>query len=338
MTTHDKPLIGITIGDPVGVGPEVVAKALATAEIYDYCRPVVIGRAALLEREVASLGLDLGVTQLTGEIASAGPAPGHVFVWETGSDPVLDFARGQIHPDAGRAAHTYVEEAARLALGGKVAALATAPINKTALSEAGIEDVGHLEVFTRMSGAKETATMLVAGPLRAVHLSTHLPLAEAALRVKRERILARLRLTHTQFESWGIAAPRIGVAALNPHGGDAGLIGREEIDEIAPAIADARQEGIDANGPFPVDSMFPQARDGRWDAILVHYHDQGHIPIKMHDFEGSISVNLGIPFIRTSVDHGTAYDIVGKGIADATGMVTSIRLAARLASGQGFEA
>ena len=331
-----KPLIGITVGDPVGIGPEVVAKTLVEPEIYTYCRPVVIGRSELLRREAHNLRLGLSIQSVTGDIQSVQPSSHVTFVWETGPENVLDLAVGELNPDAGRAAYAYAVEAAQLALDHKVDALATAPMNKTALSRAGIEDIGHLEIYTRMSGVNDTATMLAVGPYRVVHLSTHVPLGRAAEQVTFDRVLARLRLTHKQFHEWGLDGPKIGVAALNPHGGDDGLIGNEEATAISPAIEEAQKEGIDAHGPFPVDSMFPQARDGRWDAILVHYHDQGHIPIKMHDFEGSVSLNLGMPFTRTSVDHGTAFDIAGQGIADPTGMIAAVKLAARLVSGQGF--
>ncbi len=332
----DRPLVAITLGDPAGIGPEVVAKALATPEVHALCRPVVVGQRALLQREVALLGLGMDVQVAPARLSDSAPSRQRAVVLESGPPGAERIPYGKIDPFAGRIALGFIEAAARLCLNGQVAAMATAPVNKEALSAAGSAEVDHQTVLKRLSGAPTVATCLVAGPLRAVHLSTHYPLSEAVKLVKRDRILTYLRATHAQLQRWGLVAPRIAVAALNPHGGDGGLIGREEIEEIAPAVQDARAEGLNANGPFPVDSLFPQARDGRWDAILVHYHDQGHIPIKMHDFAGSVSVNVGLPFTRTSVDHGTAFDIAGKGAADATGMVQAILLAARLASGKGF--
>jgi 4-hydroxythreonine-4-phosphate dehydrogenase len=209
-------------------------------------------------------------------------------------------------------------------------------VNKEAFQLAGITDTGHQEVLQRLSGAGDVATMLVSGKLRCMHLSTHKPLRDACLYVTRENVLRAIRLTHDHFTGWGMPAARIAVAALNPHASDNGLIGREELDEIAPAIADARALGIDATGPHPADSVFNQAIGGRYDVVVVMYHDQGHIAIKVHGFEHSVTVNLGLPIIRTSVDHGTAFDIAGKGVADETSMVEAIGLAASLAAGSGL--
>jgi 4-hydroxythreonine-4-phosphate dehydrogenase len=185
-----------------------------------------------------------------------------------------------------------------------------------------------------MTGSSYVATMLVSGQLRCMHLSTHLPLADACAYVTRENVLRAIRLTHDHFTRWGLEAPRIGVAALNPHASDGGLIGTTEQDEIAPAIADAIGLGIDARGPVPADSVFNQAIEGQHDVVVVMYHDQGHIPIKVHGFEESVSVNLGLPFLRTSVDHGTEFDIAGQNRAQSTSMVEAILLAERLAVGR----
>ena len=216
---------------------------------------------------------------------------------------------------------------------GAVAAMVTAPINKESWKIAGIEDLGHQEIFKRMSGADYVATMLVSGKLRCMHLSTHKPLREACEYVTRENVLRAIRLTDTHFKEWGFAQPRIAVAGLNPHASDNGLIGREELDEIAPAVEDAVALGIEATGPLPADSVFNQAFSGRYDVVVVMYHDQGHIAIKVHGFDQSISVNLGIPWIRTSVDHGTAFDIAGKWLAHETSMVEAVNVAIDLASG-----
>ena len=188
-----------------------------------------------------------------------------------------------------------------------------------------------MELLQRLTGAKQVATMLTADNLRVVHLTTHRSLAQAVAYVKKDNILEKLKLTYECFQEWGFSTPRIAVAALNPHGGDGGLLGREEIEEITPALEEARTQGIEAMGPIPADSVFPQALEGRYDAVLVLYHDQGHIPIKVKDFYGSVSINLGLPFTRTSVDHGTAFDIAGKGIASETGMKKAIQAAAIIA-------
>ncbi len=260
--------------------------------------------------------------------------PGRVDVLDLANVDVTRLRLGQLSAAAGGAAMEYVLRAYELACAGAVAGMVTAPINKEATMLAGYPDLGHMDLFERLTGNREHATMLVTRALRVVHLTTHYSLAEACRQVTRERVLRQLRLTHRSFESWGWERPRIGVAALNPHGGEGGLLGREEIEAIAPAVADARAEGIDAQGPYPADSLFPQALDGRYAAVLAMFHDQGHIAIKVHDFARSVSVALGLPFLRTSVDHGTAFDIAGRGIADPLSMVEAIRVAAELASGR----
>jgi 4-hydroxythreonine-4-phosphate dehydrogenase len=235
----------------------------------------------------------------------------------------------------------YVEAAAELALEGQVDALATGPINKAALRAAGIPYIGHTELLTTMVGDGSTAaesvtTMLATPGLRVVHVTRHIPLSEVASQVTRERVLDTIRVTHRGLESMGVPGPRLAVAALNPHGGDEGLIGTEEIEQIGPAVEAAREEGIDARGPIPADSVFFRAIGGAFDAVVTMYHDQGHIPIKTHDFARSVTVTLGLPIVRTSVDHGTAFDIAWQGRADETSMLEAIRLAAQLAQRQGF--
>lgn len=310
------PHLVLTMGDPSGIGPEVVAKALARPGVHELARVTVIGDGPLLRAWAARLNRDLAVP-----------------VIETVEAPAGGYPVGTLGADSARAAHGWIEHAARMCLSGEADGMVTAPVNKEAFRLAGIADTGHQEVLQRLSGAPYVATMLVSGNLRCMHLSTHKPLREACAYVTRANVLRAIELTHAHFVRWGFASPRIAVAALNPHASDNGLIGREELDEIAPAIADARARGVDATGPHPADSVFNHAIAGRYDVAVVMYHDQGHIAIKVHGFERSVSVNLGLPFIRTSVDHGTAFDIAGQGIADATSMVEAIRLAASLATG-----
>ena len=230
----------------------------------------------------------------------------------------------------------WVTKAGELALAGSVDGLATAPLNKEAASLAGYTSIGHMELLQELSGAKTVATMLMAKNLRVVHLTTHRSLRVACDYVKKDRILEYLRLTHDSFVKWGFTKPSIAAAALNPHGSDGGLLGDEEAQEIAPAVAAAREEGINAIGPVPADAVFHQAVENRYDVVLAMYHDQGHIPVKVYGFEESITANLGLPFVRTSVDHGTAFDIAGKGVASQTSMSESIRLAVALAKGNGL--
>ena len=242
---------------------------------------------------------------------------------------------GEVTAAAGRASVEYIEEAARLALAGRIDAMATAPINKEAVQAAGYHgDIGHQEILGRMADSDLTATLLMTRGLRVAHLSTHKPLIEAARFVIRENVLAKLMLTYDSLRQWGIDNPAIAVAALNPHGGEGGLLGREEIEEIAPAVEDARARGVDARGPYPADSIFYRAIAGEFDAVLALYHDQGHIAIKVHDFEDSVTVTMGVPFVRTSVDHGTAFDIAGKGVANPKSLVRAIETAVDLAAGR----
>ena len=234
--------------------------------------------------------------------------------------------------DAGRAAVEWVLKAGELAAGGEVQAIVTAPINKEAAKMAGYKDIGHMEIFQSQTNSKEVATMLMADRLRVVHLTTHRALRAACDSVTRDNVLSKIMLTHRSFVEWGFPLPRIGVAALNPHASDGGLLGDEEEKQIGPAIEAARGSGVDASGPVPADTVFNQAIDGKFDVVVAMYHDQGHIPIKVHNWAKSVSVNLGLPFIRTSVDHGTAFDIAGRGIADHESMLEAIGVAVDLAS------
>jgi 4-hydroxythreonine-4-phosphate dehydrogenase len=328
-----RPLLAITMGDPAGIGPEVVLKALADPQLYALCRPLVVGSAAMLRRTLRWTPVALTIRPVATPEAAEGQ-PGVVEVLDLANVDAERLPLGQISAEAGRAAMEYVLQAYELARAGRVAGMVTAPISKEATSLAGYPDMGHMALFERLTGITEQATMLVSGALRVVHLTTHYSLAEACRLVTRERVLRQLRLTHRSFETWGWQRPTIAVAALNPHAGEGGLLGREEIEVIAPAIADARAEGIDAQGPYPADSLFARAVKGLYAAVLAMYHDQGHIAIKVHGFERSVSVALGFPFLRTSVDHGTAFDIAGQGVADAQSMAEAIRVAATLAAGR----
>ena len=262
---------------------------------------------------------------------------------EHGTIDVLEFDNlrrdevvvGQVSAGSGRAAVEYIEEAARLAISGAVDAIVTCPINKEAVHAAGFhDDIGHQEILARVAGSNQMATLLMTEGLRVLHLSTHKPLIEAARFVTKENVLTKLHLAQDCLSRWGMERPRIAVAGLNPHGGEGGMLGREEIDEIAPAVEAARAAGIDARGPFPADSVFYRAIGGEFDVVLALYHDQGHIAIKVHNFEDSVTANLGLPFVRTSVDHGTAFDIAGKGIANHRSLVRAMEAAITLVTGR----
>lgn len=327
----DRPLLAITMGDAAGIGAEVTAKALQDARVYEKTRPFVVGSAAAMNDALDLIGAD-SAARAVHAVEDVGGEFGRIDVLDLENLDYGAVQSGKVSAASGRASVEWILKAGELASGGAVHAIATAPINKEACSLAGYTDIGHMEIFQSQTGAAQVATMLMARQLRVVHLTTHRSLRVACDYVTEENVLAKLRLTDECFKRWGFPQPRIGVAALNPHAGDGGLIGDEEAAQIAPAVSAARDMGIDATGPVPADVVFPQAIDGKYDAALAMYHDQGHIPIKVHDFAKSVSVNLGLPFIRTSVDHGTAYDIAGKGIADAESMLEAIWVAASLAS------
>ena len=331
--------LAITLGDPAGIGPEVVARVVAERlRLQPSGRPwLLIGSGRALARGAAVAGLaplDLPCVSAPAE-ARAGvalldldpPLP------TGGADAEIIF--GRVDAACGAVSVAAIEHAARACLAGTVAGMVTAPIHKEAIQAAGyVNDIGHQEILARLTGARATATVLMTPGLRVVHLSTHKSLADAVRHVTRENVLARLRLTADTFARWGLPDARIAVAALNPHGGEGGLLGREEIEALTPAVADARAEGIDASGPWPADSVFNRAIAGEFDVVLALYHDQGHIAIKVHDFHGSTTATLGLPFVRTSVDHGTAFDIAGRGVADARSMAAAIRAAEALLVGR----
>ena len=331
---NDKPYVGLTMGDPCGIGPEVVIKALIHSEIYEWCNPVIIGNAASLRQTVKMLDIDMSINHISDtDIEMSRVNPNAASVIDIGNLNYEDVTIGEINPGCGKAAMEWVSHAGRLAMRGAIGGIATAPLNKEAASLAGYEAIGHMELLQELTGSKTVATMLIAKNLRVVHLTTHRSLRVACDYVKKDRILDYLRITDENFKKWGFENPRIGVAALNPHGSDGGLLGDEENDEILPAVTQAKAEGMTVEGPIPADIIFHQAINDQYDAVLCMYHDQGHIPVKVYGFEESITANLGLPFVRTSVDHGTAFDIAGKGIADPLSMIEAIKLASTLISG-----
>ncbi|CAI8379274.1 MAG: 4-hydroxythreonine-4-phosphate dehydrogenase 2 [Chloroflexota bacterium] len=331
---NDKPYVGLTMGDPCGIGPEVVIKALIHSEIYEWCNPVIIGNAASLRETVKMLDIDMSINHISEtDIEMSRVNPNAASVIDIGNLNYEDVTIGEINPGCGKAAMEWVSHAGRLAMRGAIGGIATAPLNKEAASLAGYEAIGHMELLQELTGSKTVATMLIAKNLRVVHLTTHRSLRVACDYVKKDRILDYLRITDENFKKWGFENPRIGVAALNPHGSDGGLLGDEENDEILPAVTQAKAEGMTVEGPIPADIIFHQAINDQYDAVLCMYHDQGHIPVKVYGFEESITANLGLPFVRTSVDHGTAFDIAGKGIADPLSMIEAIKLASTLISG-----
>jgi 4-hydroxythreonine-4-phosphate dehydrogenase len=327
----ERPIIAITMGDPAGVGPEITVRALAREEVWNACRPLVVGDVGTLVRAAALVNVPMRLRAIT-DVAGAhfDRAAPDVFDLQPVDLAALQPAR--VSAIAGRAAVAYVEQATQLALTGQVDAMATGPINKAALKAAGSPHIGHTELLAELTSAGRVTTMLATPGLRAVHVTRHVPLAEVAAKITHERVLETIRLTDVGLRGMGISRPRVAVAALNPHGGDEGVLGREEIEEIGPAVEAARAQGIEAHGPIPADSVFFRAIRGEFDVVVAMYHDQGHIPIKTHGFERSVTVTLGLPVVRTSVDHGTAFDIAWQGLASEESMVEAIQLAAQLAA------
>jgi 4-phospho-D-threonate 3-dehydrogenase / 4-phospho-D-erythronate 3-dehydrogenase len=325
----NQPVIAVTMGDPAGIGPEIIAKSFAEEGFQNQNKAFVVGEAGMLRRAAHLLELPLRIHEISGP-EEARFEPGCVDVLQVGYLPE-DLPFGELDARAGAAAFEYVRRATELALERSVGAVATAPLNKEAMHMGGHKYPGHTEILAELTGTKDYAMMLVTEELRVIHVSTHVSLREAIDRVKKERVLTVIHLARDALSKIGVEKPRIAVAGLNPHAGENGLFGDEDAERIAPAIAEAVEEGIEASGPHPPDTVFARARKGEFDMVVVQYHDQGHIPIKLMGFEGGVNVTVGLPFFRTSVDHGTAFDIAGMGKADHSSMRDAVGLARELA-------
>lgn len=325
----ENPTVAVTLGDPAGIGPEIVAKAFAEEGFARDHRAVVVGDEAILKRAVRLLGLSLQVRVI--EDPDDGLYEPGVIDLVAASELPEDLPFGELDSRAGAAAYGYVEQAVRLAREDRIQAICTAPLNKEALHLAGLKYPGHTEILARLTETRDYAMMLVAPDLRVIHVSTHLSLREAIERATPERELVVMRLAHNAMRSIGIERPRIAVAGLNPHAGENGLFGDDEARKIEPAISVARDEGLRVSGPWSADTVFGRARGGDFDIVVVQYHDQGHIPIKLLGFESGVNVTVGLPFFRTSVDHGTAFDIAGTGEADHASLIAALDLARELA-------
>src|SRR5918999_1929259 len=320
------------MGDPAGVGPEIIAKTFADPDFHMGNRALVVGYAGMLERAAELLGLPLGIRGIR-EPEDAAFTPGTADVLQVGDLPP-DLPFGELDARAGDAAFRYVERATGLASAGRVGAIATAPLNKEAMHLAGHEYPGHTEILAELTGTKDYAMMLVTDELKVIHVSTHVSLREAIERARPERELAVIRLAHESLQRLGVESPRVAVAGLNPHAGENGLFGTEDAEKIAPAVVAAVEEGIDVTGPHPPDTVMMRARTGAFDIVVVQYHDQGHIPIKLMGFDTGVNVTVGLPFFRTSVDHGTAFDIAGTGKADPASLRAALDLARSLAGAE----
>ena len=328
-----RPLLGITIGDVTGSGSEIVTKTLALPEIQNLCRPLVIGDAAVV-RQAHRITGSPGLVRAVGSVHDALFEPGVTDVLDLKNIDLKKLTYGHVSPMAGKAAYDYVARAIELALAGEIDAIVTSALNKEALNMAGYHFAGHTEILRDHCGVKDVTMMLVSNELRVTHVSTHVSLKVAVERVKKGRIVRVAELTYQALLDLAVTNPRLAIAALNPHSGDGGLFGDEEDQEISPAVAKLRKRGWDVTGPVPADSVYWRALQGQFDAVVAMYHDQGHIPIKVLGLFEGVNVTLGLPIIRTSVDHGTNFGKAGKGTADPTSLIQAIKLAVRFAEGR----
>lgn len=323
MEGNYKPIIGITIGDPSGIGPEIVIKALGTRKIYEECRPLVIGSVKVLERAANAIGATIK-TQVIEDPGRAAYSYGTINVVETGEYDVDHLEWGKEQKLAGQIAMDAIYKSMDMGMKKEIDAVTTAPINKVAIKMVGVKEAGHTEIYLEGTNADYVLTMFDCFGMRVFHLSRHMSLRNAIDYATKEHVYHDIVRIDTQLKKIGLKNPKIAVAGINPHCGEGGLFGDEELREISPAIEEAKASGINAVGPIPPDTLFSRGRKGEFDAILAMYHDQGHMPCKTLDLERSVSVTLGLPFIRCSVDHGTAFDIAGKGIATNVSMVAAI--------------
>jgi len=321
--------VALTMGDPAGIGPEIIARLWAEGGLPP---ALVIGEAAIMGRAVRIVGAALAIRDID-RIEEAEFRPGTIDVLQVGNLPA-DLAFGRVDARAGAAAYGYVARAIDEALTGTISAIVTAPLNKEAMKAAGIGYPGHTEILAAHSGTADVAMMLANQELRVVLATIHVSLADVGRLITLESELRVIRLAHEACFRFGIERPRVAVAGLNPHAGENGLFGREEIEAIRPAIEKARAEGIDASGPWAGDTVFMRARRGEFDVVVAQYHDQGLIPVKYLGVEQGVNITIGLPFIRTSVDHGTAFDIAGTGKADHASLRSALRMALAMQAGR----
>jgi 4-hydroxythreonine-4-phosphate dehydrogenase len=340
----DRPILGITMGDPASIGAEIAAKALAEAAVYQKSRPFVIGDGSCMADALRITRLPLTIHPIA-KVADARFTVGSIDVLDLANVDMARLEYGKVSAMCGKASVEYIERGIDMALAREIDAVVTGPIHKESINQAGCPHPGHTEIFGVRTGTRDYAMMLLGGDLRVVHVSTHVSLRQAIERAKKPRILTVIRLANRALKALGIAEPKIAVAGLNPHAGEHGLFGDEEIKEIIPAIEEAKAEGIRVDGPIAPDTVFGRTRGGLYDIVVCMYHDQGHIPLKTLGFTfdktaqkwtsvAGVNVTLGLPIIRASVDHGTAFGKAGKGTAAHDSMLDAIDVAVKLAHGR----
>ena len=325
-----KPLLGITMGDAAGIGPELILKAFRTEDLYRVCRPLVIGSHDTMQFYKRLLGLEVPFHPVQ-DAGSARYQPGTLDILDKNLVDVNNLRVGVVAPGPGKAAVAYTQEAGRMAMSGIIDAIVSAPLNKESMRMAGYAYEGQTEILAELTGSKRFGMILLLGNLRVMMLTTHVSLRKACEAVTKDRVLSMIELADLTLRGFGIPKPKIGVSGLNPHSGEGGLFGTEEQESSIPAIAAARASGIDAVGPIPADVIFVKAREGAYDLVLAMYHDQANMAAKLLGFGEVVTVLAGLPIIRTSVGHGTAFDIAGKGIANERNFVMAVRAAADMA-------
>lgn len=325
------PVLGITLGDVAGIGPEITLRTLLEhPDLREECVPVVVGDAGALRRAASYVGVDPGVVVTLDSPSAATNDPGLVEVVQVGA-PMEEVPVGELSGVAGDGSYRFVVAACDLAKAGEIDGIVTAPLNKAAMHEGGHKYPGHTELLAEQFGVENFSLVLSAGDLYFFHLTTHVSLQQAIAGITPERTGNVLDLAHSFAEALGRPKTPIGVAGLNPHAGENRLFGDEDADVLEPAVAAARERGIDAHGPLPADALIPQAVRGKWELVVVCYHDQGHAPFKAVYGDDGVNITVGLPVVRVSVDHGTAFDIAGTGIADHRSMIEALRLGAEMA-------
>jgi 4-phospho-D-threonate 3-dehydrogenase / 4-phospho-D-erythronate 3-dehydrogenase len=330
MNANPLPILAITCGDPAGIGPEIILKALKNPVVYEQCRPLVIGDQRILQRAGEQIGFHTARFDFLAEPSGGLFQPDQISLIDLFNAQPESCPSGQLSAASGKAAVEYVLRACDLAVQNQVDAIVTAPLNKEAINLAGFHYAGHTEILTEYTQAKNVSMLLVGSNMRIVHISTHVSLEEAIRRVTQKRVEEVISLAYSACRALGIMEPRIAVAGLNPHAGENGLFGSQEIQEILPAVLNARAQGLCVSDPQPPDTVFLKMAKGEYDIVVAMYHDQGHIPMKLLGFDEGVNVSIGLPIIRTSVDHGTAFDIAGKGLASANSLLAAIRVACQM--------
>jgi len=340
ITNKSKPIIGITMGDPSSIGPEIAIKSLSEKMVYNICNPLIIGDAQVIENSLSITDFNGKINRIQ-EISESRFEYGIIDVFDLQNVKTNSLEFGIVSPQAGKASFEAVKKGIQLAVDNQIDATVTGPINKEAINLAGNHFSGHTEIYAHYTNTSKYAMLLVHGNLRVIHVSTHVSLRQACDFVKKERILEVIQLLDSACRQFGIGQPKIGVAGLNPHAGDGGLFGDEEIDEILPAVTEAKRLGFTVEGPVPADTLFSKAKGGMYDGCVAMYHDQGHIPFKFEGFVWDpekeqmksvqgVNITLGLPIIRCSVDHGTAFEIAGKGVASPDAMILAIEYAVQM--------